>query len=171
MATRQTMIAIVAAVAILGTACTSGADEPTTTTSSTATIPIEVPDLEFGSGEVPFTVPAGFPVPDSAVIGSTLIDGVNGRTEMIINFPATVPRSEPPCARFCRHRFKRHRGRVGHQGLQGRCHGDDSPDLWWHRPVVRDIRLRPLLVIRQTSTRGPHRSTRTARSVRRSLNP
>jgi len=91
MATRQTMIAIVAAVAILGTACTSGADEPTTTTSSTATIPIEVPDLEFGSGEVPFTVPAGFPVPDSAVIGSTLIDGVNGRTEMIINFPATVP--------------------------------------------------------------------------------
>jgi hypothetical protein len=90
MATRRFTIAIVAAVAVLGAACTSGAATPTTTTSSTTIIPAEIPDLEFGSGEVPFTVPAAFPVPDSAVIGTTMIDGVNGRTEMIINFPAGV---------------------------------------------------------------------------------
>ena len=90
MATRKIMIAIVSAVAVIGAACTGGAEE-STTTSSTTTIPIEIPDLEFGSGEVPFTVPSAFPVPDSAVIGATMIDGVNGRTEMIINFPASVP--------------------------------------------------------------------------------
>jgi len=90
MATRKIMIAIVAAIALLGAACASGAEEPTTTTSSTTTIPAEIPDLEFGSGEVPFTVPADFPIPETAVVGSTMIDGVNGRTEMIINFPAPV---------------------------------------------------------------------------------
>ncbi len=90
MATRKILIAFVAAVAVLGAACTSGATDPTATTSSTTTIPAEIPDLEFGKGEVPFTVPAGFPVPSSAVIGSTMIDGVNGRTEMLINFPASV---------------------------------------------------------------------------------
>ncbi len=89
MHTRKAMIAIVAAIAVLGAACTSGAAEPTTTTT-TSTIPAEIPDLEFGSGEVPFTVPAGFPIPETAVVGSTMIDGVNGRTEMVINFPATV---------------------------------------------------------------------------------
>lgn len=88
--TRKILIAIVAALAVVGAACTSGADDPTTTTSSTTAIPVEIPDLEFGKGEVPFTVPAGFPVPGSAVIGTTMIDGVNGRTEMIINFPASV---------------------------------------------------------------------------------
>ncbi|GMQ94394.1 MAG: hypothetical protein BMS9Abin12_1884 [Acidimicrobiia bacterium] len=89
MATRRIMIAIVAAIALLGAACTSGAAE-STTTSSTTSIPAEIPDLEFGSGEVPFTVPAGFPIPEAAVVGSTMIDGVNGRTEMIINFAASV---------------------------------------------------------------------------------
>lgn len=73
--TQNLLIAVVAAVAVLGGACT---------------ISQEIPDLEFGSGEVPFTVPAGFPLPDVAVIGTTMIDGVNGRTEMIVNFPANV---------------------------------------------------------------------------------
>lgn len=89
MHTRKILIAIVAAIAVLGAACTSGTAEPTSTTT-TSTIPAEIPDLEFGSGEVPFTVPAGFPIPETAVIGTTMIDGVNGRTEMIINFPAPV---------------------------------------------------------------------------------
>lgn len=89
MVKRKMLIAIITAVAVFGAACTSDAAEPTTTVPAT-TIPTEIPDLEFGSGDVPFTVPAGFPVPDSAVVGSTMIDGVNGRTEMNINFPATV---------------------------------------------------------------------------------
>ncbi len=92
MVNRKMLIAIIAAVAVFGAACTSGAAETPTTVPAAAssTIPTEIPDLEFGSGDVPFTVPAGFPVPDTAVVGSTMIDGVNGRTEMNINFPATV---------------------------------------------------------------------------------
>ena len=35
-------------------------------------------------------MPELFPIPDTAVIGSTMIDGVNGRTEMIVTFPAKV---------------------------------------------------------------------------------
>jgi hypothetical protein len=85
MRTRNILIAIVAAIAVLGAACSSSAEETTTTT-----IPAEIPDLEFGKGEVPFTVPAGFPIPETAVIGTTMIDGDNGRTEMIINFPSPM---------------------------------------------------------------------------------
>lgn len=90
MRTRNILISIVAAVAVFGAACTGTAAETTTTTTPSATIPAEIPDLEFGSGSVPFTVPADFPLPDSAVVGSTMIDGVNGRSEMNVNFPASV---------------------------------------------------------------------------------
>lgn len=87
MRTRNLLIAIVAAVAVFGTACSGSAAEPTT---PSVTIPAEIPDLEFGSGSVPFTVPADFPLPDSAVVGTTMIDGGNGRSEMNVNFPASV---------------------------------------------------------------------------------
>jgi hypothetical protein len=91
MRTRNTLIAIVAVVAVLGAACTSEtADSTTTTLATTTTVSAEIPDLEFGSGSVPFTVPVEFPLPDSAVVGTTMIDGVNGRSEMNVNFPASV---------------------------------------------------------------------------------
>ena len=92
MRTRKSLIAIVALVAVLGAACTSETADPTTTTTlaPTTTAPTEIPDLEFGSGSVPFTVPVEFPLPDSAVVGTTMIDGVNGRSEMNVNFPAAV---------------------------------------------------------------------------------
>jgi len=91
MRTRKTLIAIVAVVAVLGAACTSKTADPTTTTLvTTTTFSTEIPDLEFGSGSVPFTVPVEFPLPDSAVVGTTMIDGVNGRSEMNVNFPAAV---------------------------------------------------------------------------------
>jgi len=91
MRTRNTLIAIVAVVAVLGAACTSETADPTTTTlATTTTVTTEIPDLEFGTGSVPFTVPADFPLPDSAVVGTTMIDGVNGRSEMNVNFPASV---------------------------------------------------------------------------------
>ena len=91
MRTRKTLIAIVAVVAVLGAACTSEtADSTTTTVAPTTTAATEIPDLEFGDGSVPFTVPIEFPLPDSAVVGTTMIDGVNGRSEMNVNFPAAV---------------------------------------------------------------------------------
>lgn len=86
---RKLMVAVIALVAVLGAACTGAAEEPASP-ATTPTFATQIPDLEFGSGEVPFTVPASFPIPDVAVIGTTMIDGVNGRTEMIVNFPANV---------------------------------------------------------------------------------
>ncbi len=80
------LIVLLVTFALVGAACTATPDAATTST----TVARDVPDLEFGSGEVPFTVPKLFPIPDTAVIGSTMIDGVNGRTEMIITFPAAV---------------------------------------------------------------------------------
>jgi len=38
-------------------------------------------DVVFGEGEIPATVPADFPVPDTGIIGSTMIDRVHHRTE------------------------------------------------------------------------------------------
>lgn len=90
MRTRNLLIATVAAVAVFGAACSGSDAEPTTTSTTSVTIPAEIPDLEFGSGSVPFTVPADFPLPDSGVVGTTMIDGGNGRTEMNVNFPASV---------------------------------------------------------------------------------
>lgn len=88
---RNILISIVALVAVLGAACTSETADPTTTTlATTTTVFTEIPDLEFGSGAVPFTVPADFPMPASAVVGTTMIDGVNGRSEMNVNFPAAL---------------------------------------------------------------------------------
>lgn len=82
------LIAFLVAFALVGAACTGTPDAAPSTT--TTTVARAIPDLEFGRGEVPFTVPELFPIPDTAVIGSTMIDGVNGRTEMIVTFPAKV---------------------------------------------------------------------------------
>ncbi len=39
---------------------------------------------------MPVSVPDTWPMPEQAVIGATMIDGVNGRTEVVATFPATV---------------------------------------------------------------------------------
>ncbi|MFH1329967.1 MAG: hypothetical protein ABIJ48_04855 [Actinomycetota bacterium] len=40
--------------------------------------------ITFGEGKIPASVPSGFPVPDGAVVGSTLVDRVNHRTEFAL---------------------------------------------------------------------------------------
>jgi dUTPase len=40
--------------------------------------------IEIGEGSLPSTMPRDFPVPPNAVIGSTLIDRVNHRTEVTL---------------------------------------------------------------------------------------
>ena len=42
----------------------------------------------FGSDELPETLPESFPVPESAVVSTTLIDWDRGRTEVIFRVPA-----------------------------------------------------------------------------------
>jgi hypothetical protein len=40
---------------------------------------------------VPGTVPDGFPIPEEAVIGATMVDPGRGVTEMVMNLPASLP--------------------------------------------------------------------------------
>ncbi len=52
--------------------------------------------IVFGTGEVPEPIPDDFPVPNGAVIGSTLVDGVNTRTE----FEMRVAQDQADVAQF-----------------------------------------------------------------------
>ena len=95
---RRVMIALVAAVALLAAACTS--DDPAETTTTTVASAIEDPTtttadtsndpLVFGNGTVPDTVPEGFPIPEEARVGATMIDRVNGVTELVVVYPAQI---------------------------------------------------------------------------------
>ena len=49
------------------------------------------PTVVFGQGELPDSFPAEFPLPDGAVVGSTLVDGINVRTEVEFRLRGTVP--------------------------------------------------------------------------------
>lgn len=93
---RTRSIAIVAiALALLVAACNGSSGDTTTTTIDAATTTSTTTDtsgqdLVFAEGEVPETVPDGFPIPDQAVIGSTMIDRTRGVTEMVAVYPANV---------------------------------------------------------------------------------
>jgi hypothetical protein len=63
------LVALVAILGVVSTAC--GGDE--------AREPVEL-----GEGEIPESMPDSIPVPGGAVIGSTLVDRVNNRTEMSV---------------------------------------------------------------------------------------
>jgi len=89
MRTRRTLFALVAVIAIATAACSGGSQETSSAVADTSTT-VELPDLEFGRGVMPVSVPDTWPMPEQAVIGATMIDGVNGRTEVVATFPATV---------------------------------------------------------------------------------
>jgi hypothetical protein len=79
------------AVALLG-ACSGGDATETTTTRPETTTTVDTSDqpVVFGRGSMPDTVPEDFPLPDQAVIGSTLIDRTRGVTEVVVTFPTGV---------------------------------------------------------------------------------
>jgi hypothetical protein len=64
---------------ILGAGC-SGDDAATGTTEA----------VQFGEGSIPDSIPANIPVPDNAVIGTTLVDKINNRTEFRISIPDDI---------------------------------------------------------------------------------
>ena len=97
--TSDVIVAAIAVLALLLASCSGdGAetDDPATTTTTTAsTVEVDAPsgetdDVVFGRGELPSTIPADFPIPEQAVIGSTLVDRTRGVTEVIITYPASV---------------------------------------------------------------------------------
>lgn len=77
-------------LALLGAACSGSTTITTGTEDSSTTTNAPASSVVFGSGSVPETMPAGFPIPESAVIGSTLIDHNRGLTEMIVRVSADV---------------------------------------------------------------------------------
>lgn len=48
------------------------------------------PDVEFGEGEIPASLPDDLPIPGNARIGSSLVDRVNNRTEVSLSVPADL---------------------------------------------------------------------------------
>ncbi|NNF64770.1 MAG: hypothetical protein HKN07_10990 [Acidimicrobiia bacterium] len=77
MTVRRLLAVIVVTLAVAAGACSQETAEP----------------IVFGEGSIPSTVPSDFPIPDQASIGSTLVDAVNGRTEVSMIVPASVEES------------------------------------------------------------------------------
>lgn len=69
---RLLLVLAVAAVACVLAGC--GGDEPVT----------------VGEGQIPGSVPDDFPIPNEAVVGSTLVDRASHRTEFSLNIPRDV---------------------------------------------------------------------------------
>jgi len=80
---RVRMMVTIVTIAVVVGACGDGggAANPTATTAA-------VGDVVFGSGEIPDGFPGDFPIPDSATIGSTLVDRAASRYEVLMVLPA-----------------------------------------------------------------------------------
>lgn len=76
------VIALVAVFAIIGAGCSG--DTETTTTGGGAT----GDDVVFGEGTLPETIPTEFPLPTGSAIGSTMVVGQTGFTEVIVRISA-----------------------------------------------------------------------------------
>lgn len=87
MRTRWILIALVVVVTVISAACTSNDDVGAPETSTTV---FAFPELEFGRGVVPASVPASWPTPEQAVVGATMMDGTRRLTEMVLTYPSNV---------------------------------------------------------------------------------
>lgn len=76
----------VAAVAFLAMGCTDNAE--TTTTLPVDTSVDSPDDVVFGAGELPETLPDGFPIPQGSSVGSTMVVTKTGFTEAILRISA-----------------------------------------------------------------------------------
>lgn len=90
-----TWLAVVAIVAMIALSACDSSDSASTTTvapETTTTVVSGGDDdpVVFGRGELPATVPSGFPIPAEAVVGTTMVDRINDVTEISMTYPATV---------------------------------------------------------------------------------
>ena len=72
----------VALIVMLGLFAACGDDGASATTSDAPVV--------FGEGEIPSAFPDDFPIPPNAVIGTTMIDRVNHRSEMSLQIDAEL---------------------------------------------------------------------------------
>lgn len=80
----RTFVMLVAAVALVAAGCS---DEPGTTTTEGVT---SGEDVVFGEGELPDTIPDGFPLPSGSSVGSTMVVPKTGFTEVIVRISAEI---------------------------------------------------------------------------------
>lgn len=62
----RTSLGLLIALAVVATACGDSSSEPT---------------VSFGEGDIPAAFPSDLPLPTDAVVGSTLVDEINDRSE------------------------------------------------------------------------------------------
>ena len=92
---RKAVLALAVATALVVSSCSgSESEESSTTTTEPKTtvesLPTDLPDLEFGKGEMPITVPSNFPMPVQTVISTTMIDGTRDLTEVVFNIAGNI---------------------------------------------------------------------------------
>jgi hypothetical protein len=95
---RNAFLALAIATALVASACSGSESEgsmtaPTTASATTPTVeslPMDLPDLEFGKGEMPITVPSNFPMPQQTLISTTMIDGTRELTEVVFNISGNI---------------------------------------------------------------------------------
>jgi hypothetical protein len=73
------------ALAFIAAGCGDDGPDATATTSPGATCSVPGADsVVFGEGTLPTSVPGDFPIPADAVVGSTMVDRENRRTEFAL---------------------------------------------------------------------------------------
>jgi hypothetical protein len=95
---RKAVLALAVATALVVSACSGSETEGSTTEATTIadltptveSLPTDLPDLEFGKGEMPITVPSNFPMPQQTLISTTMIDGTRGLTEVVFNIAGNI---------------------------------------------------------------------------------
>lgn len=78
------ILLVVAMVAVVGAGCTD--TQGTTTTEAV----ISGDDVIFDEGELPDTIPDGFPLPAGSAVGSTMVVTKTGFTEVIVRIGAEL---------------------------------------------------------------------------------
>ena len=82
---RPLLVGVAVVLALIATGCSDDADSASTTTGSSG---VSGDDVVFGSGELPETIPAEFPLPAGSSIGSTMVVGSSGFTEVVTRVSA-----------------------------------------------------------------------------------
>ena len=81
-ARRMLLLGVLGALVLSTAGCGDDGADGTATTSPSPTCTVSGSDpVTFGEGEIPASIPDDFPVPEGAVVGSTLVDRVNHRSE------------------------------------------------------------------------------------------
>jgi hypothetical protein len=83
--TRHRLFFVVLAIVLVGTGCSDDGGAA----SSTSTGGVDGDDqVIFGSGELPETLPADFPLPAGSTVGSTMVVTNTGFTEVVVRIGA-----------------------------------------------------------------------------------